>query len=359
MIEEVWGRGDALCMIDQRLSPAGKARMLNALQPTIVRDLSGDHKIDHGVPAEEGDALVVLSSGSIAEPKAVVHTTASIAASAWMTTRALRIDPSVHRWLCCLPVVHIGGFSVLARSLVTNTPVDVEPSADPSLLEAAAARGVTHVSLVTTALHRIDPSLFECIVLGGAAPPRNLPANVVTTYGSTETGSGVVYDGVALDGVELEIVDCDDEGYGEIFIKSPTLFRAYRNRPSPFVDGDDGTTGWFPSADVGRFIDGRLEVRGRMADVIVTGGEKVYPTDVEAVIAEIPGVSEVAVWKRPDDEWGERVVAWVVGNDNLALEHVKELVSDAVAPYAAPKELVFVDHLPRTSLGKLQRRSLN
>jgi len=97
-----------------------------------------------------------------------------------------------------------------------------------------------------------------------------------------------------------------------------------------------------------------------MADVIVTGGEKVWPDAVERAVARHPGVTEVAVWKRPDAEWGERVVAWVVpALKPPSLEQLKELVSDAVAPWAAPKELVLTDRLPRTHSGKVRRSALD
>jgi O-succinylbenzoic acid--CoA ligase len=228
---------------------------------------------------------------------------------------------------------------------------------DPEALVQAANDGATHVSLVATALQRTDPSLFELVLLGGAAPPEDLARNVVTTYGMTETGSGVVYDGHALEGVELAIIEPDDEGLGEILVRAPMLLRSYRDRPVALRAGPDGSAGWLATGDLGRLTsDGVLEVRGRAADVIVTGAEKVYPLDVERVIASLPGVAEVAVWKRADSEWGERVVAWVVPDGAPpTLAVLRAAVSEALAPFAAPKELELVDSLPRTPTGKLQR----
>ncbi len=142
------------------------------------------------------------------------------------------------------------------------------------------------------------------IVLGGAAPPESLPANVVTTYGMTETGSGVVYDGVPLDGVEVAL---DDED-GSIMLKGPMLLRCYRDGTDPKHSG-----GWLTTGDIGELdANGRLVVLGRRGDLIITGGENVWPEPVEKVLAEVPGVADVAVAARDDEEWGQRVVAFVV-----------------------------------------------
>jgi O-succinylbenzoic acid--CoA ligase len=360
-IEQLWNAGDAVCILDPLQGPAARRRALATMRPTILLDASGRTALPDGAPVEPGDALVIMSSGSTADPKAAIHSFASLGASARATSTRLGVDPSAHGWLCCLPTVHIGGFSVIARALLTDTSLHVLPRAEPAALHDAALAGSTHVSLVATMLARIDPTDFACIVLGGAAPPAELPDNVVTTYGLTETGSGIVYDGLPLDGVELDIAAPDDQGFGEILIKSPTLLRSYRDRALPQVGGSLGNEGWFPSGDLGRLTaEGRLEVRGRIADVIMTGAEKVYPADVEAAIAQMAGVREVAVWKRPDLEWGERVVAWVVPDGAApSLEELRAVVRDQVAAHAAPKELVLVDVLPRSALGKLQRHALD
>jgi O-succinylbenzoic acid--CoA ligase len=191
-----------------------------------------------------------------------------------------------------------------------------------------------------------------------------LPANVVTTYGMTETGSGVVYDGLPLDGVEVAIgTGRDGEGAeGEVLVRGPMLLRAYRDGTDPKVPGPDRGGGWLPTGDAGRIDEGRLTVHGRLAEVITTGGEKVWPGPVERAIGTLPSVAEVAVWKRPDDEWGERVVAWVVPADPAtppALPALVETVRETLAPWAAPKELVLCDRLPRTPSGKVLRAALS
>jgi len=138
------------------------------------------------------------------------------------------------------------------------------------------------------------------------------------------------------------------------------LLRCYRDGSTGRVLGPDGTKTWFATGDAG-YIDalGTLSVSGRMAEMITTGGEKVWPDEVERVMSAHRDVAEVAVWKRPDPEWGERVVAWVVPADVLPkAEELKELVAGTVAPWAAPKEIVFTTELPRTPSGKVKRSEL-
>src|SRR5690606_34836965 len=124
------------------------------------------------------------------------------AASALATSQRLGVDPERDRWLACLPLAHVGGLSVVTRALLTGTPLTMHDGFDAAQLAAAVAAGCTLTSLVPTALARIDPAPWRRILLGGQAPPADRPANVIATYGMTETGSGVVYDGLPLDGVE-------------------------------------------------------------------------------------------------------------------------------------------------------------
>jgi o-succinylbenzoate---CoA ligase len=361
-VRGVWEAGDAVAVIDHRLPPESRSRALAALRPSSLVAEDGS-RTALGSPGSsgllDGDALVVTTSGSAGTPRAVVLTHRALTASATATSRRLGVDPDRHRWLACLPPVHIGGFSVLSRALCTGTPVTMIDGFDAPTVGAMGASGeATHVSLVATALGRIDPSVFEVILLGGAAPPAQLAPNVVTTYGLTETGSGVVYDGLALDGVDLAV----DPTTTEILVRAPMLARATRDGAALTTSGLDGSPGWLRTGDAGA-LDGdrRLSVHGRLDDVIVTGGEKVWPTDVEQVLAAHPGVAEVAVWKRPDPEWGERVVAWVVptsAEGPPTLESLQAMAREHLAPWAAPKELVVVGELPRVGPGKVARRAL-
>jgi len=356
-LRAIWDAGDAVFPLDRRLPRPAVERLLDALRPSRVLSPDGVRPRAGGVPTEPGDALVVATSGSTGEPKGVVHTHASVTASAVATSDGLGVDPGRDRWVACLPLAHIGGLSVVTRSLITDTPCTVLERFEAAAVEDEVRRGATLVSLVATTLGRCDVSGYRRVLLGGAAPPITLAPNVVTTYGMTETGSGCVYDGHPLDGVELRIGDGTIGDVGEVLVRGPMLLRAYRDGTDPRLPG-----GWLPTGDGGRLEDdGTLMVFGRMAEVVVTGAEKVWPGVVEDVVAQLPSVAEVAVWKRPDPEWGERVVAWVVvraGSDPPVLEDVRALVASQLAPFAAPRELVVVAALPRTPGGKVRRADL-
>jgi O-succinylbenzoic acid--CoA ligase len=300
----------------------------------------------------------------------VVLTHDALLASARATSDRLGVDPARHSWLSCLPLAHIGGLSVVTRAILTGTPLTVLPGFEAEVVEAFGRSGrASHVSLVGTALRRLDPSVFTTVLLGGSRPPDSVPPNVVVTYGMTETGSGVVYDGVPLDGIEVAIAHFasgggDDEGgdgaEGEILLRGPMLLRCYRDGESGRRVGPDGTETWLATGDAG-FLDdaGVLRVVGRIDDVITTGAEKVWPDAVERVLVTHQSVAEVAVWKRPDPEWGERVVAWVVpAGEPPGLEELRDLVALSLAPWSAPKELVIVEDLPRTATGKIRRHDL-
>jgi O-succinylbenzoic acid--CoA ligase len=359
-LRAAWEAGDAVLPVDQRLPRAAVAALFDALLPSRVVTADGTTRLGNGAPTEPGDALVVPTSGSTGEPKGVVLTHAALAASAQATSARLGVDPSQDRWVACLPLAHIGGLAVVVRSLCTGTPCTVLERFDPHRVERLAEEGATLVALVATALARLDASGYRTVLLGGANPPARLPDNVVTTYGMTETGSGVVYDGRPLEGVEMRVREdapAATGASGEVLLRGPMLLRCYRDGADPREPD-----GWLPTGDAGALSpDGTLTVHGRMAEVIVTGGEKVWPEPVERVLLTHPAVAAAAVGKRPDPEWGERVVAWVVPKDPErppALAELRETVAAALAPWAAPRELVVVPDLPVTASGKVRRAAL-
>jgi O-succinylbenzoic acid--CoA ligase len=349
-LRRVWDDGDAALPVDQRLSRPARSELLEEMRPSAVVDRTGRTSRPDGLPVADGDALVVATSGTTGRPRGVVLTHAAVAASALATSRRLGVEPGRHRWLACLPLSHVGGLSVVTRAVLTGTALVAHPGFDAGAVMAASGPDVL-VSLVPTALARVSAARFRTVLLGGSAPPAGLAPNVVSTYGLTETGSGVVYDGLALDGVEVA-VDRD----GEVRLRGPMLLRAYRDGTVPTDAG-----GWLATGDAGSMgPDGRLTVDGRLSDLIITGGENVWPAAVEAVLGRHPAVSEAVVAGRPDPEWGQRVVAWVVpapGADPPSLDELRGFVKAHLAAFAAPRELVLTGSLPRTSSGKVRRPS--
>lgn len=350
-LRRAWDAGDAVLPLDRRLPGPARRAVMEAAHPTVVVDRTGRHRLPDGEPVEDGDALVVATSGTTGVPKAVILTHDAVRASAEATSRRLAVDPTTDTWLACLPLAHVGGLSVVTRALITGTPLIVHDGFDADAVIRAARAGATLVSLVPTALARVDPALFRTVVVGGSRPPRDRPPNVVATYGMTETGSGVVYDGVPLDGVEVRIA-----ADGEIHLRGPMLTRGYR-------DGTDPRTGdgWLPTGDLGAWVGGRLVVRGRRGDLIITGGENVWPEPVEGALRTHPKVADAAVAGVEDPEWGQRVVAWIVPTDPAdppRLAELRDWVSARLPRFCAPREVRVTTALPRTPLGKLRRSAL-
>jgi o-succinylbenzoate---CoA ligase len=353
-IQRVWDSGDAALPLDQRLPAPAKAALLEQLRPSTICDATGRHRLADPMPIEPGDAVVVATSGSTGIPKGVILTHDAIQASATITNRRLSVDTNTDRWYACLPFAHIGGLSVVLRSILGRVPITPTSIVDGSSIDRAAQNGHTLISLVPAALARINPSAWRHILLGGSAMPDHLPSNAIRTYGMTETGSGIVYNGWALDEVDIRVSD------GEIELRSPTLARGYRVASGirPLATSADG---WFQTGDAGSLdMSGELRVSGRIGDVIVSGGEKVWPEPVERCLQTFPGIADAAVCGIADPRWGHAVVAVVVvtAGTTLVLDRLRDHVKQTLPAYCAPQQLVVVDRLPRTSLGKIQRSVL-
>lgn len=347
-LSRAWDNDDAIFPLDQRLPLAARQLILNVVKPTIMATIDGDTRVD-GIPVESGDAVVVATSGTSGVAKAAVLTMSAVEASARATTERLNVSLR-DTWLACLPPSHVGGLSVITRSLIMGTSLIPVPSFSPDSYEEAAKSGATLVSLVSTALQRIDPSLFRTIVLGGSRQASQLPANCVTTYGLTESGSGVVYNGKALRGVELEIRD------SIVYIKAPMLLRAYRDGSVPL-----DSNGWFCTGDRGSISDdGVLQIEGRDSDLIISGGENIWPENVEDALRDFPDVTDLCVAGVPDPEWGHAVHVWLVttSTDKPSLNAVRAHVKQNLPAHCAPRQVHIVSEIPRTALGKPQRSIL-
>jgi O-succinylbenzoic acid--CoA ligase len=361
------GTGPAILPLDPRLPRARVTDLLHAFSPAALETPEGAERwrptTAIAMPAGSGAglpddvAVVIATSGSTGEPKGVQLSATALVHSARASLSRLGARPG-ERWLCPLPTSHIAGLGVLVRSLVAGTAPVVTDRLDPREL---GAPGCAFVSVVPTQLRRMldagaGLAAFRAILAGGAAVPGSLlaqaraaGARVVTTYGMSETCGGCVYDGVPLDGVQVRT-----GSDGQIRIGGPVVFSGYRNRPDLTAAALED--GWFVTSDIGRLgADGRLIVRGRADEMINTGGEKVAPAEVAAILAGCPGVREAAVFGEPDPQWGERVTAAVVPIDPAAPPHLADLraaVRRQMPSYAAPKALMLVPELPLLPSGK-------
>ena len=285
---------------------------------------------------------IVYTSGTTGRPKGAMITYQNHWYSAMASALQFGLDPD-ERWLVPMPLFHVGGMGVLMRSLIYGTTAVVHDRFDAEKVDRALASGeITLVSLVPTMLARIVklrqgpyPTRLRAILLGGAGCPRpvleralDLGLPVTQSYGLTETntqvatiqlanalrkmgssGRPLANTRIAVQGPDGPTTDPGAEG--EILVQGPTVFAGYYNRKRG--DGRALAGGWLHTGDIGRFDeDGFLYVLDRRADLIVSGGENVYPAEVESQILALPGVIDAGVVGRPDDEWGQVPVAFVV-----------------------------------------------
>ena len=325
--------------------------------------ISAVRALDAWLAADEPPPWVVETSGSTGAPKRVLLSRAAVQASARASARRVG---GAGRWLLALPASYVAGLNVVCRSLLAgHEPVLLEEHASFAAASEALGDADRFVSLVPTQLHRMldDPDdraalrTFHTVLLGGGPADPALRARaaaeglrVVATYGSAETSGGCVYDGYALDGVAVKI-----DGDGRVLVAGPTLFDGY--------DGDPAATaaalvdGWFRTSDAGRLDDdGRLQVLGRIDDVVVSGGVNVPAPAVAARLREHPAVTAAEVLGVPDEEWGNRVVAFVVGP--VSLEEARAWVAEVHPRSWAPRQLVALEEVPMLANGKPDRLAL-
>jgi O-succinylbenzoic acid--CoA ligase len=318
---------------------------------------------------------IVYTSGTTGRPKGAILTYGNHwwSAIASALNLGLRAEDA---WLACLPLFHVGGLSIVLRSVVCGMTAVVQPRFDPlEVNRAIDEQGVSMVSVVSTMLDRMlrergerayPPSLL-CVLLGGGPAPRplleqatRLEMPVVQTYGLTETASQLTtlsHDdahlkrgsaGKPLMGSQVQI-----EADHEILVRGPTVSPGYLHQPPH--------QGWFRTGDLGYLDeDGYLYVQDRRADLIISGGENVYPAEVEAVLLGHPRVAEAGVIGVPDSEWGSTVAAVVVASagQTVTAEELIGFCRQRLAGYKVPRRIEFRESLPHNAAGKLLRREL-
>jgi len=336
--------------------------------------------------SDETAAVFIPTSGSTGTPRLVELSRAAVRASARASAQNLGWQAE-DRWLLCLPLAHTGGLSIVIRCLLARRTVLLfEPGADGLLARSAElsrlAEGATLMSVVPSVLAAlldtgfVAPPALRGVLVGGAgcspalarrAHAAGLP--LLTSYGLTESASqvvtrryaerfeplperdGVVSSGHALEGVELR-TNTDDL----IALRSASLFSRYLGDERPALDSQ----GWFTTTDRGSLGDGgELYVRGRIDDVIVSGGENIDPLEVEAALSTLPGVKAVCVFGTPSERFGQLVSALVVTSDAGLAEPARlgELLKDRLARHKWPRRTLVTESLPLTASGKVDRRA--
>lgn len=315
----------------------------------------------------DGVAAVISTSGSTGAPKGVLLSAAAMIASAEATHDRLDGPGS---WTLALPAHYVAGLMVIVRSLVADRQI-TEVRGDLADLARPSGAGPHYLSLVPTQLARalrapeITSALinFDTILLGGAPiSPKLLDEatraglRIVKTYGMSETCGGCVYDGVPLAGVSIDLGPSDDR----IMITGPMVFSGYRLRPDLTAQAlrtrHGGAT--MITADRGRWSDDRLQVLGRVDDVVITGGLNVDLAELERLATQSAAVGtiELAIIGVPDQTWGTMIIA--VTDGPLELDDLRTDLATRLPERGLPRRLVQLPTLPRTSSGKIDRQRL-
>ena len=362
--------GAVLVPINPRLTEREEAELLAAVPPRlVVRDpvpgtrgdsppVPGTRGDSPPVPGTRGDSprlrgrvdpneahTVVFTSGTTGRPKPVTLTYENHQASAAAVAAAFGTGPDT-RWLCPMPLFHVGGLAIAIRAAIGGFAVHLHEGFDAAAVKAELEAGaVTHVSLVPTMLARLRdagltraPGVRHVILGGGPIPPellawaRGAGLPVTATYGMTETASMVATAAGPLPGVEIKVAD------GELLVRGPMV----------------AADGWLRTGDRGSLDERGLHVEGRIADTIITGGENVSAREVEEVLLAHPDVADAAVVGRPDPDWGEVVIAFVAGGEADLVAWCRQ----RLAGYKVPKEFHRVAEIPRTATGKVLRHRL-
>ncbi len=328
--------------------------------------------------------VIIFTSGTTGTPRGAVLPYGAFFASAMASAYRIGVVPH-DRWLCVLPNYHVGGLSILLRSCLYGTAVDLWQRFDaPAIMERLRRAPVTLISLVPTMLYRLleqagtAPPHLRLVLLGGAAAPpdlleRALEAGwpIATTYGLTEAASQVATAlpeevrrkpgsvGRPLIFTRVRVVDDQERDqppnvYGDIVVQGPTLMRGYLGAMPLAADA------WLPTGDIGYLdADGDLWVVQRRSDLIISGGENIYPAEVEQALRQHPAVADVAVVGVPSAEWGQQVGAAIVLRDPTAsVADILAFSRTRLAGYKQPRLIRIVEELPRTVSGKVLRAAV-
>lgn len=371
--------GRAFLPVHPRAPDAEVARLVAQLGATELLDGAAGRGATPRAVAPDQLACVLATSGTTGTPKGAELTFGALRAAERASLRNLGFCGD-DRWILCLPVCHIGGLSIITRCLASRVPIDLVERFSPDVVLARVRAGGTMLSVVPTMLRDLldhdrdrDLSRLRVVLVGGAAlddalleRARDAGVPVLTTYGLTEACSQVTAQspldppsqragsGRALDGVEVRVLRADGTDaapgeVGEIHVSGEILMRGYRGQPrrvGPLATGDLG------SLDA----RGNLHVAVRRFDLVVTGGENVYPAEVEGALRALPWVRDALVVGVPDERWGQSVAAIFTGTSDVSPLATRDALRATLASFKVPKRLLRVDSLPTLPSGKPDRR---
>lgn len=373
--------GDDLQSQGKELTFSGEILTYDAITEVMEKqnvDLKGEIHLDDPF-------TIIYTSGTTGYPKGVVHTYGNH----WWSAISSALNLGLHqddKWLATLPLFHVSGLSILMKSVIYGMPILLLDHFDPSRFNNVInERGVTIASVVTVMLQQClqalgenhYPDHFRCMLIGGGPVPtsllekaqaRHIP--VFQSYGLTESSSQIVTlspedaltkigsAGKPLFPAQITIHQPAPDGVGEIFIKGPMVTKGYYQKEEitqqQFVDG------WFKTGDLG-YVDeaGYLYVVDRRTDLIISGGENIYPAEIENVLLKLDGIQDVGVVGVDDPQWGQVPIACIVKNDQaLTAEEIIAFANQQLARYKLPKKVYFFDELPRNAAKKLMRHKL-
>lgn len=338
----------------------------------------------------DDNLFIMYTSGTTGHPKGVVHTHESVhsAASSWASTIDVRYRD---RLLLPLPMFHVAALTTVIFSAMRGVTLISMPQFDATKVWSliveervcigGAVPAILNFMRQVPEFAELDAPDFRYFITGGAPMPEALikiyaakNIEVVQGYALTEScgggtlllsedalrkagsaGRATMFTDVAVRGDDGVI---REHGEGEVVIKSDILLKEYWNRPEATRDAFDN--GWFRTGDIGEIDDeGYLYIKDRLKDMIISGGENVYPAEIESVIIGVPGVSEVAVIGLPDEKWGEIAAAIVVADQNeVSEQQIVEYCGTRLARYKLPKKVIFAEAIPRNPTGKILKTVL-
>jgi o-succinylbenzoate---CoA ligase len=357
--------------------------------PLLLKEQIGETPFEKPSILEEIDldeiCTIMYTSGTTGHPKGVIQTYGNH----WWSATGSALNLGLHDddcWLCMVPLFHISGYSILMKSMIYGMKIVLHEKFDEKIAIADIQKErVTIMSVVSTTLTRILeqlqedklPDYFRCMLLGGG--PASLPLleecvskdiPVFQTYGMTETSSQIVTlspeDSIRKLGsagkplfpsqikiIQNEMTEASTQKSGEIVVKGPNVTIGYLNQQGELKDG------WLHTGDIGYFDEeGFLFVLDRRSDLIISGGENIYPAEIEGVLNSHPAIRESGVIGRKDGQWGEIPVAFIVKNNSITEEGIISFCLEKLAKYKIPKEIHFISEIPRNASKKILRRKL-